>query len=338
MEDGGSVHVHGTASRKLLQSLSEWQAAWAKWRPGVYQIVTITVDEVSDASTTSRRALAAFSGGVDAAFTVRRHTTGAAGWQTLDLSAALLVHGYDIPISQPDVFRRARERARQMLEGQGLDLLTVSTNLRDLGQNWEDVCGLAIASALALHTPDYGVGLIGSSEAYDAMVIPWGSNPVTDHLCSTGLIEIRHDGAGFNRSEKAASLVDWPEALNLLRVCWAGDMLDRNCGICEKCARTRENFRIAGMENPPCFSETQKRTMVKLRSAAEFAEWHSIAREATKATRPDIANYARRIIRRSRPEAWLRQQVWAHAALRTARRKARVLHQYFSPRENEPIA
>jgi hypothetical protein len=286
MADGAPVHVHGPVSRRLLAGLDEWQAAWSLWRPDRYKRVAVTVDEVVDTVPASATAVTAFSGGVDAGYTVRRHLTGDAGWQTVDLRAAMLVHGFDVPLSQPEIFARAQDRALKMLAGTDLKLVSFTTNLRDLGQDWEDGFGLAVSACLTLLAPEYGVGLVGSSEPYDHLVLPWGSNPATDHLCSTGLMDIRHDGAGASRTDKVRLLAEWPEASEHIRVCWQGDRLDRNCGRCEKCVRTILNFRAAGAGLPACFDEDASNAVIRrtvLRNTTVVAEWRTLVDAARSA-------------------------------------------------------
>ena len=34
MRRGGRFHIHGSVSRRLLSGLTEFQAAWMRWRPG----------------------------------------------------------------------------------------------------------------------------------------------------------------------------------------------------------------------------------------------------------------------------------------------------------------
>lgn len=283
MAAGVPVHVHGAVTRQLLANLDEWQAAWSSWRPERYRRVQITVDEVVDLHSPNDTTIAAFSGGVDACFTVRRHLTDAAGWQRANLRAVMLVHGFDVPLDQSRTFEQVRLRAMQTLGSTNLELITVRTNLRDLGQDWEDGVALALAACLNLLSSEFGVGLIGSSQPYSGLVLPWGSNPVTDHLTSTGTMSIRHDGAGCNRTDKVALLATWPEARDNLRVCWQGEELDRNCGLCEKCMRTILNFQALGETVPQAFSTTPSERQIskaRLSHTAVIAEWRSLAEEA----------------------------------------------------------
>lgn len=256
MHLGVSVHVEGTLTRRLLIGLEEWQNAWARWKPERYQKVAISCDEIVDDSTRSTRAIAAFSGGVDSTFTVHQQLTGAAGWGAADLRAALLVQGFDIPLSDEAAFLGAVRRAGRILGGTGVEILSLSTNARQLTIDWEDSFGILVAASLASYAPKFGIGLIGSGKSYDHLVMPWGSSPILDPLTSTGFMEIRHEGAGATRTEKVEAIGRWQNAAQYLRVCYQGLQRDRNCGRCEKCIRTMLNFRAVGLPVPPCFDRT----------------------------------------------------------------------------------
>ena len=44
--------------------------------------------------------------------------------------------------------------------------------------------------------------------------------------------------------------------MNNLRVCWQGELKDRNCGKCEKCVRTKLNFLACNRDVPEYFPES----------------------------------------------------------------------------------
>jgi hypothetical protein len=171
------------------------------------------------------------------------------------VSAGMMAHGFDIPLDEPEIFANASGKARAMVESLGLELIPVSTNFREINGNWNETHGAAVASCLMLLQGRYSSGLIGSTEPYNALILPWGSNPITDPLLGSDSFEIVHDGAAYTRSEKIAVIADWQEALRYLRVCWQGEIKDRNCGTCEKCIRTILNFRLLGRDLPECFEK-----------------------------------------------------------------------------------
>ncbi|MBN2549410.1 MAG: hypothetical protein JXB15_09650 [Anaerolineales bacterium] len=116
-----------------------------------------------------------------------------------------------------------------------------------------DEHGCGIASCLSLLQGRYSSGLIASTFSYGRLTIPWGVSPLTDHLLSSQAFDIVHDGASVLRSDKVRWLAEWPEALQLLRVCLVGAEKDRNCCRCEKCIRTILSFRAWGIPKPECF-------------------------------------------------------------------------------------
>jgi hypothetical protein len=254
MRTQADLVVHGSVSPSLLQNLERFMATWAAWRPDRYARVMIVADrEEEHPPRRTKDAVTAFSGGVDSCFTISHHARHPAPRQRAALRAAMMVHGFDIPLEANRAFETALDNARAIVKGLDLDVIPVATNFHELDEDWEDAHGAAIASCLMLLQGGYCHGLIGSTEPYTGLVLPWGSNPITDPMLSSQSFEIVHDGAALTRTQKIRELADWPEALQHLRVCWEGPSTGRNCGQCEKCIRTILNFRAVGLDLPPCF-------------------------------------------------------------------------------------
>jgi hypothetical protein len=250
------LRVRGTVSPSLLDNLEQLQFIWERWsaivRPaGVrYRRVDIEADEVAETVWPSEpsAAVAAFSGGVDSSFTIYRHVTGRAGRGSRDVRAAVLIHGMEIFLHEAASFHGAAERAHRMLDDLGIELIEISTNLRELSLVWEDDFGLYLGAVLTLLSGRFGFGLIASSYPYERLALPYGSTPLTDPLMSSATFRIVHDGAEYDRIEKAQLLGEWDAARQFLRFCWAGRDKSRNCGHCQKCITTLLSFRLAGVE------------------------------------------------------------------------------------------
>ncbi len=257
MRESRDIHVHGEVSFTLLRNLEEFQAAWSSWHPGKYTAIEITADVERDLPVRekSNEAMATFSGGVDGAFTVYRHHTGTCGRLKRDVRAGVFIHGFNIPLERKDIFEAASGKARIMLGSLGIDLITVATNFRELGESFRDTHGAQIASGMMHFENDYPTALIASTEPYNDLNFPWGSNPITDRLLSSDRLEFIHDATAFTRTEKIEAIAGWAEAMKYLRVCWQEDNLDRNCCKCEKCVRTILDFRALGLGLPECFEE-----------------------------------------------------------------------------------
>lgn len=247
MGKGEPVHVAGPVSAVLLENVEEFQRAWAMFRPRQFRPVAITADEELPATARPNTAVVAYSGGVDANSSLAFHMEGHAGRRRRDIKGAVLIHGMDVPVEKD--FSAFESLARKSLSHYDMPLSVVRTNWRKFNKDWEMVFISGITGCL--HQFDVGYGILSSDEDYASIVLPWSSNPVTNHLL-TGLRAIQTDGTGFTRTQKVAMLP--PELAENLRVCWQdldpeGEL---NCGKCEKCIRTKMNFEANGMTPPAC--------------------------------------------------------------------------------------
>jgi hypothetical protein len=250
MRRGHDVRVVGAAvSPSLLDSLERFQEVWHDWHD--VPIVDVVAEEERGRDRRPETAVSSFSGGVDSAFTAYRHTRGLAR-RDRRLSAAVMIHGVDIPRANLVGFTRSAARSRRMVESVGLDLVTVQTNLWEVvGASWYPIAA-GLSSVLHVLGGRFGTGLIPGTTSYRHLVFPLGSSPVFDVMLGSDSFEILHDGAGVERFEKLRHLADWDEALDDLRVCLADPQHHRNCGECLKCMLTAASFRVLGVA-PRCF-------------------------------------------------------------------------------------
>lgn len=255
MREGTPLRLHGPVSRRLLQNLEEFQAAWHCWRPAEYRPIEILADqEVDPAPREDGSAVVAFSGGADSMFTLWRHHRARAGRGSRRLAAAIMIHGFDIPLPDQAGFALAQASARAALDSIELPLVTMRTNWRPLlCHTWIHEFGAALVASLYQYHGLAAAGLLAADGSYDHLLVPWGSNAVTNRLLSGGDFEVIDDGTAYKRTEKLLGLRDWPAGLANLRVCWAGDRVGANCGVCEKCIRTQLSFRSAGLPVPAAF-------------------------------------------------------------------------------------
>ncbi|MFC2043174.1 hypothetical protein ACFLUA_03375 [Chloroflexota bacterium] len=257
MRTSSDIIVHGTASPSLLVNLGEFNAAWSDWLPDRFSNINIYAEEEKEGSQADTSAhVAAFSGGVDGAFTIWRHRTGQGVNRQRNIQAGLLVHGFDIPLGWEEDFNNAYRKSRIMLKSVGLDLIPVKTNLEIMWHDWLDVHHARtaiLASCLMLLQRKFSAGIIGSSFPYNHLILPMHSNPITDRFLSSDSFKIIHDSAEFSRFEKLRYLLNWSDALKYLRVCERNDHRDSNCCRCEKCVRTILSYRILGIGLPECF-------------------------------------------------------------------------------------
>jgi len=267
MQTGMDAHVHGQVSPTLIRNLCEFQAAWVALKPSL-TAVELCADREQEPSLLpdASRAIMTFSGGVDSCFTAFRHARAAGIRFPRNLRAGAMVHGFDIPLEDGEVFASAAERSRRMLSSLGLELITVATNYREVVEGWNYSHGAALASCLRLFGAGFSEGLLAQAYTYrELRSVSTGVNVITDSLLSSDSFRVVSDGATFTRAEKILTMREWPEFLSELRVCWQGPQKDRNCCVCEKCIRNILTFRALGLGLPPCFdqdvSDEQIRTL-----------------------------------------------------------------------------
>jgi hypothetical protein len=305
MAERRDIVCTGWVSRALLANLAEFMSAWACWCPDLYQPIEITGPVVETAPLPAGRqgAVSAYSGGLDASFTVWSHHARQRGAQSTDIRMAAMVQGFDIPLAEDAAFARATATARRVLAPLGVELVPVRTNFRDVVRiNWEHSHAGGLAGVLHLFKNGLAKGIIPSSEPYNRLILPWGSNPITDPLLSGAGYPIVHDGAGFCRTDKAGLLGAWREGCDALRVCWTGEFYDGNCGRCEKCLRTVLNFRVHGLPAPASLPNTVTAAQVEamdLDAGARRGEWSTLlaAAEAHGVTEDWVAVARRKLAR-----------------------------------------
>ncbi len=298
------LQVRGTLCETLVMNLTEYGAAWNRWVPLEYGSLLLEADRLrAETAVPPRGTVAAFSGGVDAMFLVWGHHTRKRGAQSRALSHCMFVHGFDIPLDATDQYAVAYAQAQRAVGDLGLPLLQVTTNFRKVvPTKWPHVFAAAVAASFHGLSRVCSAGLIGSSEPYDRLNLPWGAGPITDHLLSSQRLSVIHDGAAFNRTEKALGISDWEHGLQNLRVCWEGQDKSRNCGRCEKCVRTQLNFAVNEKPVPASLGgrvAVERLARIKLKNAPIYEQYMSIYRTARsrRIRAPWVAGLRRLLVR-----------------------------------------
>jgi hypothetical protein len=325
MESATDLRIHGTVSPSLLWNLVEFQRAWACWRPGVYRPIDLSAEvEQEDPRAGTDETLMAFSGGVDSAFTAWRYRPGSGEPRKPRLVAGVMVHGFDIPLEDAGAFVRAAEKSTRMLSGLGMLLIPIATNFREQGGDWRDAHGAALVSCLTLLKGRYNRALIASSYPYSDLILPLGSNPVTDWMMSSDSLRIWHDGSDVAKVEKMKAISSWPDAMKLLRVCWEGAQKDRNCCRCQKCVWTILVFRMITAGLPECFErDISDREIARLRYAGE-GELNSMRRLIARTKADSVRAPWLSALERSVVSHRLRMAVRKTRAFRLAERALRA--------------
>jgi exopolysaccharide biosynthesis predicted pyruvyltransferase EpsI len=290
MSDGLTLRLrNGTVSGGLVENLMRFQEQWREWRPPL-ALVDIEAEVGAAGSPAYDGTIAAFSGGLDSCHTLFAHNVHAdSGLRPID--TVVMVHGFDIPLTDARGFAGAAARAKRIADDAGAALLPVRTNFRGVhpDNTWEDRHATALAAVLAACNRRFSTGVL-SSTMNAGFPADWGSDPATDPLLTGRGFTIVHYGYESSRLEKFRALSEWPAAVDNLRVCWKNQHRDENCGRCSKCVIALLSLRCLGLSTA-CFRNAPDETelaglipdkypgglnLYDLRELADYARDHDI--------------------------------------------------------------
>jgi hypothetical protein len=245
----------GSVSPLLASNLETIRDIYAAWIDGGRRI-PLNFERAPHVAIAAGGVSLCFSGGVDSFYSLIKHRD--------EVDNLVLVHGFDIPLADTATFALAEAQAREAASLFGKRLIVVRTNMHfeqtELPCNWEMYCGAALASVAYALAPNHRKIYIASSYSY-AELEALGSHPLLDPLWSTEALQIVHDG-GETRMDKLRVVIQYPEALARLRVCWE-NLGNYNCGLCEKCIRTMLALRSLGVDRCTAFPDTLTPELVR---------------------------------------------------------------------------
>lgn len=285
---GTPMVIDGDLSPRLLRNLPTTQAVFSKWYP---ELRPVQIDARSSSPRPAANGAGTavfFSGGVDSLYSTYKNLA--------DITALVLVHGFDMPLENFALRERVSSRLQTAATGLGRDLIEISTNIRSLTDqhvSWARAqFGPALAAVAVMLGSRVDRVLVPSSESY-AHLEPCGSHPLLDPLWSTEAVEIVHDGAEASRNEKVEYLARMPGALAHLRVCWKNPDNRYNCGRCEKCLRTMLNLlTVDALDLAPVFdAELDARALEEMPITLDLVYFHideNLRRLRQKGTRPEL--------------------------------------------------
>ncbi|WP_414463421.1 hypothetical protein [Hyphomicrobium sp. DY-1] len=305
------LHAEFELDSTLLDGLDHYQEVWHSWRPDIYKKkIQITSDSESyraNAGQVTKRALVAFSSGVDSTFTLSRHAHNEAGRAVRDVATAVMVHGFDMPLDEADGFETMARHGSAICRDLGVDLVTVRTNWRRLVANWEMTFGAGLASVLHQFSHQHNLALIATEESYQNCFPVWGNSFWSDRFFSSSKLKIESDGGAFDRIERARYIGRYRSLIPHLHVCWAGPRTGKNCGVCPKCILTKLNFVAAGVPEPWPFPQPLTTGLIsemplKTRWQRQFLELILTKMEAQPSADPQIVAAVRRRLGVEQPQ------------------------------------
>jgi len=173
-----------------------------------------------------------------------------------EIDDLILVHGFDIPLSDTARFKALRDHSEAVATQTGKRLIVLETNLREHPIfehiTWTQNHGAAMAAVGHLLSDEVDTLLIPATSPCDELK-PSGSHPLLDHLWSSGHLKIEHTGDDTSRYAKINRHGNNPVLQNHLIVCPYDNGLSLNCGVCEKCILTQLEFLCCDHHIPNTF-------------------------------------------------------------------------------------
>lgn len=323
LAEGGDYYIDSEMDARLLAQLEEYSRIWSLWRPKFCKPLRLSAASTTTSLPDSRgEGIAAFSGGVDAAFNLCGHEQRLFGAASQRVRACVFIHGADILQDDQEGFDTAYAHARTALQGKGIDLIPLRTNYRTFPHDWEQCFNDVVVAALMMFSRRFALGSCGAGAVcrHDDIKL-LSHNYVSDHLLYPSYFHVYISGATTGRTARCAVVARDPLLLRHLRVCYQPHAHGANCGRCEKCMRTMLNFMAAGYTGPLPFPEP-----FSLRRFMAAPPWSKTARrmhreivEYSDSTSHALPPKLRRAIRRRlglRPLHALRHIRWRATLLR----------------------
>jgi len=251
------IRVDGAVCPFLLEGLDTAMALLRLWSGDRLGAPAIEADCRPGPAFPARSARAGLflSGGIDSLAALRTNRLRYPIDHPAAVQDGLLVHGFDIGGvmargAKHHVFDRALEHMAVVAEDAAVTLIPVYTNFRhlcDLRELWlNSFFGAVLAAVGHAFVRRLDRVYIGSSYNLPHLH-PCGSHPLLDPEYSSIDLAVRHKDAAMSRLDKHRVVAGWPAAFDHFRVCLANVPDRLNCGVCEKCTRTRTELVALGL-------------------------------------------------------------------------------------------
>ena len=239
MRTGRELRVEGQVSPKLLANLDELQTIYAMWFPQ-FSRIEIEAESSKDGGQGPMRGLA-FSGGVDSFHAVLTSPRA--------VDRLIYIDRLDTLLEDEALLARIRSSIRSSAAQLGVPLYEVATNVRDFITPYAEWLlhshTMALASVAHAMTGTIGTLLIAGDHTYLDLRAR-GSHPMLPPRFGSHRLEVEPYGWGSRRVDKVAVVASSPVAMAHLRVCWHNEGGAFNCGMCDKCVRTKTDLAANG--------------------------------------------------------------------------------------------
>ena len=260
IENATTLEVNGPVSTQFIRNLRSFNEIYCYKNNKFSHFKIIAkkyLDNIAYETKHQRKSLLAYSRGVDATFSLMRHSKKfgiLSQYEKYNVSDILLVHGFDVHSNNIESFSKLSESFNKVLKRYKLNLIKVRTNIKDFSfQDWESGYVAMLSSIFHQMHNKYSLGIFGSTLPGEYTNFLDASRPDAINLLSNPLMKVCIDGSGYDRIQKLMIIAKNKFLVSDLRFCWQGLDSTGNCGVCEKCLRTKLNFLAAGLPLPKIY-------------------------------------------------------------------------------------
>lgn len=259
MRLGKNLHIAGVGSRQVAANALRMSEIWESWVPGHFSAVQVSFDHYElprESSSAEPGSLFFYSGGVDSTYSLlARRTEG-------KKQSLLTIHGMDYKQDDDERFAALVEKTKVFARTVGEETILVKTNARAVYKKHRvnPECGevafiFNLSGAGFLFSESFGELCIAAdySLAQEYLAHPYGSNSATNPLFASGTTGLVTCDTTVTRFDKAAILASAPDALAALSFCKRYKIRPHNCGLCQKCLRTKLMFLGSTGQIPDIF-------------------------------------------------------------------------------------
>jgi hypothetical protein len=284
---GTSIHVAGPVDEGTISSAQWFTRTWELWNPRRFRFVQVTSERTAPAPKVDRRTdLVMFSGGLDSTDMLLRIA------RQSKPGLALTIWGFDEELRVTSGFKARLAKNRPLLADLNYNQAVVRTNAAVVAHDYHS-WGLRLMGIGALLSSLFKEGVFAAERTIEQefAVGPWGTNHVTNRFLRSSDFALTAYNS-ISRLEKAAHVAAHPIALNGLTFCNNYGAKPRreaalNCGVCEKCIRTKAMFAVETGAIPNIFADMSPPNLNRLTlnkkeshvEAAYFIDLYQRARE-----------------------------------------------------------
>ena len=210
MSLGEDMTVKGTMSQILSYNLSLYQGFFYFFYKNKLKRIKINADRYEKYNKYGKATICAFSGGVNSFYTLIKNLNDNKDNKKYEVTDILYIENLD-KYYDPVLKINKKNKIIELSKKLKVRPIFIETNLKEISDKYVDFDyqskGAIISSCGLLLKKYAGRFYIGSPFDYH-VPFPYGSNPITDILCSTENFEIIHHGPDFSRIKKIEYLTD----------------------------------------------------------------------------------------------------------------------------------